>query len=107
MAQRRDVQADILRAIQSPKVCSRAGSVLRSGSGGSEATYNLSEPCEVIDVFLSHSWRDSGMLKYLAICLHFNAALAMWCGFATGFGYFLLQRFYGVLDSQAFPWSPS
>jgi hypothetical protein len=34
-------------------------------SQGDASTYNLSDPTEKIDAFLSHSWRDSGYLKYL------------------------------------------
>ena len=77
------VQSDILRSVSSPRVVSQAGAVLRSGSGGSEATFELSQPCEEIDIFLSHSWRDSGLLKYLALCLHFNSAMAMATALAT------------------------
>jgi hypothetical protein len=34
-------------------------------SQGDASTYNLSDPTEKIDAFLSRSWRDSGYLKYL------------------------------------------
>ena len=90
-ARERPVQSDILRAVISPRVVSQAGQVLRSGSGGSEAPFNLSEPVEEIDIFLSHSWRDSGLLKYLALCLHFNVGMAMAAALLSGLAtYFLL-----------------
>eukprot|EP00964_Phaeocystis_antarctica_P157628 scaffold127928_cov75-Phaeocystis_antarctica.AAC.2 len=79
----RTVQSDVLRAVVSPRVVSQAGQVLRTGSGGSEATFNLSEPVDEIDIFLSHSWRDSGLLKYLALCLHFNSVMAMVAALTT------------------------
>ena len=70
----RPIQSSVLRAVASPRVVKHAGHVLRTGSGGSEATFNLSQPADEIDIFLSHSWRDSGLLKYLALCLYFKIA---------------------------------
>ena len=93
-AARRPVDSDILRAVASPKVCADAGSILRAGSVGSEATFNLSKPCEEIDVFLSHSWRDSGLLKYLALCWHFNARMAAAVSIASSFVCLVLCRRY-------------
>ena len=39
---------------------------LLATSGGSEATYALSEECSLgqIDFFISHSWSDDATLKY-------------------------------------------
>ena len=54
-------------------------------TGGSEETFNLSQSVEEIDIFLSHSWRDSGLLKYLALCLHFNGLVAMVAALISGF----------------------
>lgn len=102
----RPVQADILRAVVTPKVCYRAAHVLRAGSGGDEATFNLSQPCEHIDVFLSHSWRDSGLLKYLAICMHFNAVMAFCAATAASLFYLYLQRFLGVSSLPLMPVIP-
>eukprot|EP00322_Chrysochromulina_rotalis_P001385 CAMPEP_0115834178 /NCGR_PEP_ID=MMETSP0287-20121206/3551_1 /TAXON_ID=412157 /ORGANISM="Chrysochromulina rotalis, Strain UIO044" /LENGTH=520 /DNA_ID=CAMNT_0003287609 /DNA_START=26 /DNA_END=1588 /DNA_ORIENTATION=+ len=41
--------------------------------------YSLSEPCERFDYFLSHSWRASGIEKYIALALYLRgyAAFAM------------------------------
>lgn len=88
----RPVQSDVLRAVVSPRVVSQAGQVLRNGSGGSEAAFNLSEPVDEIDIFLSHSWRDSGLLKYLAICLYFNSVMAMVAALISAFLTFFLLR---------------
>jgi hypothetical protein len=71
-----------------------AGGILRAGSTGSEATFNLSEPCEEMDVFLSHSWRDSGLLKYLAMCWHFNVYIAAIAAIASSFLCFMFCRVY-------------
>lgn len=71
-----------------------AGGVLRGGSAGSEATFNLSKPCEEIDVFLSHSWRDSGFLKYLAMCWHFNVHTAAITAMASSLLCFAFGRLY-------------
>ena len=97
------VQSSVLRAVVSPRVVKQAGQVLRSGSGGSEATFNLSQPVDEIDIFLSHSWRDSGLLKYLALCLHFNGAIAMVAALISGFVTFFLLR-SGKLT--LFPFTP-
>jgi hypothetical protein len=93
-AVRRQVDREALRSVASPWVFMDAGGVLREGSAGSEATFNLSTPCEEIDVFLSHSWRDSGLLKYLALCWHFNAYLAVAAGIASSFLCFACCRVY-------------
>jgi len=81
----------------------RFSRVLRTGSEGTEQTYRLSQPCETIDVFLSHSWRDSGLLKYLAICLHFNSGMAIVAGIAASACMFYLQRYCGM---QGLPFMP-
>eukprot|EP01043_Picozoa_sp_COSAG02_P085559 COSAG02_NODE_23186_length_727_cov_0.971338_1_plen_161_part_01 len=97
------VPSDILRGVSSSKVCQNFSQVLRTGAGGSDQTYDLSQPCESLDVFLSHSWRDSGFLKYLAICLHFNSGMAMAAGLAASALLFYLQRYCGV---QGLPFVP-
>ena len=88
----RPIQSSVLRAVASPRVVKQAGHVLRTGSGGSEATFNLSQPADEIDIFLSHSWRDSGLLKYLALCLYLNGVMAMVAALISGFLAFLLLR---------------
>ena len=45
----------------------------------------LSEPTDRIDVFVSHSWRAPRWLKYLALLLHFNAAVAVRIAAVAGF----------------------
>ena len=92
---RKAVEADILRSVQTHKVAKEFGSVLRSGSTGNEQTYQLSQPCAEIDVFLSHSWRDSGLLKYLALCLYFNTSMATVAAVLAGLACFYLQACKG------------
>ena len=82
--------ADIIRGVSSRTVLTGFGSHLRS-SGGSAETYALSEPEIELDVFLSHSWRDSGMLKYLAISFHFNARPALLCSLIVALVVFALE----------------
>ena len=54
----------IIRCVSSTHVLENFGEQLRHNVGTAE-TYALSEPCTSFDAFLSHSWRDSGLLKYL------------------------------------------
>ena len=61
----RDVDPTVIRAVTKTNVCVNEGYQFRSGSGGDEATYGLSFQTEELDIFLSHSWRDSGFLKYV------------------------------------------
>ena len=61
-----EVDDDILRCVSHKKIASNFGFQLRSGPKGSEETFQLSQPVDgqhKLEVFLSHSWRDSGFLK--------------------------------------------
>ena len=66
----------VIRSISSSHVLADFGHHLRS-KVGSAATYALSRPADEFDAFLSHSWRDSGLLKYLALSYHFNLRSAL------------------------------
>ena len=66
----------VIRSISSPHVLADFGYHL-SSKHGSAATYALSKPADDFDAFLSHSWRDSGLLKYLALSYHFNLRSAL------------------------------
>ena len=66
----------VIRSISSSHVLADFGHHLRS-KHGSAATYALSKPADDFDAFLSHSWRDSGLLKYLALSYHFNLRSAL------------------------------
>lgn len=66
----------LIRSISSSHVLADFGHHLRSKVGSAE-TYALSRPADEFDAFLSHSWRDSGLLKYLALSYHFNLRSAL------------------------------
>ena len=97
----------ILRCVNSKDVQANFGFLLRSGPTGSEKTYDLSKPIDdkqhKLDVFVSHSWRDNGFLKYLALCYHFNADLAFVVALVVGVSVFMFQRLSGVLLLQGIP----
>ena len=63
--QGRVVEPGVVRAVDKSRVVSGFGYQLRTGSDGSQESFMMSEPVERLDIFLSHSWRDSGFLKYL------------------------------------------
>mmetsp|Transcript_20099 Transcript_20099/g.59915 ORF Transcript_20099/g.59915 Transcript_20099/m.59915 type:complete len:505 (+) Transcript_20099:232-1746(+) len=42
-----------------------------------DALYELSEPCDRVDAFVSHAWCDDGFAKYLALCLRTSLGLAV------------------------------
>ena len=95
-ARRGPVEPSVVRAVNLFHVVTSFGWQLRSGSSGSEATFELSEAVHKLDVFLSHSWRDNGFLKYLALCWHFNAAPAALAGLLTGLALCSYQRASGI-----------
>jgi hypothetical protein len=110
------VDEDILRCVSSRIVCSGGGQYLldkgfqymdqsskESGQAqaqaqvakSSEDTYALSTPTRDFDAFLSHSWRDSGRLKYLALCYHFNLHAALAVGYLAATLAFLYCLAFG------------
>ena len=91
------VSPEILRSVSSRHVSKHMGRLLRGGFAADAATFELSEPCTSLDVFLSHSWRDSGTLKYLALCLYFNVWLATFAGLGAGLLTLLAQRYLGLI----------
>ena len=95
-ARRGPVEPSVVRAVKLFHVVTSFGWQLRSGSSGSETTFELSEAVPKLDVFLSHSWRDNGFLKYLALCWHFNAVPAAFAGLLTGFALCSYQRASGT-----------
>lgn len=96
MAQRGSVEPSIVRAVKLFHIVTGFGWQMRAGSSGSEKTFNLSEPVDKLDIFVSHSWRDSGFLKYLALCWHFNAVPASFAGLLAGFALCFYQRATGT-----------
>lgn len=62
---------DIIRAVSSTDLLGWHGYQLRRPKGSPEV-YSLSFPTREIDAFVSHSWRHPGILKYLALCYHYN-----------------------------------
>lgn len=52
------------------------GTVLRDSSG-TEATFCLSQPAEVLHAFISHNWSVNRFDKFIALSLHFNLHFAV------------------------------
>ena len=56
------------------------GSVLSSdggiAGGATQDLYELSRPCEMLDYFVSHSWRQGRWIKLFALCKHLHWAFA-------------------------------
>lgn len=75
-------KSSIVRAVTSADVLRNHGKQLRNRKGN-KASYSLSFPTRDFDGFLSHSWRDSGFLKYLALCYYYNRWHATLAGFAA------------------------
>jgi len=60
-----------LRGCPAQNVLHCLGSVL-AGSGGSPATYDLSQSVYHIDVFISHNWSVKRWLKFVVLSYYFN-----------------------------------
>lgn len=61
---------DLLRASRLTDVMSRQGSILGVSEGSAE-TYDLSEPVESIDAFLSHNWAMPRGRKFACLAIHY------------------------------------
>ena len=71
---------DILRSVSTALVLAGLGSVLSSdggiAGGATQDLYELSRPCETLDYFVSHSWRQGRWIKLFALCKHLHWAFA-------------------------------
>ena len=97
MVAHRHLPDGVLRSVASKNIVEFFGYHLRTGSAGGADTHALSRPTERIDYFLSHSWRDSGLLKYLALCWYFNSKLAVGSALTVGFLLAIYQRVFEVV----------
>ena len=79
----------LLRGAPFPVVVGGLGRLLDpsgtiAASGGEEPTEDTfvhSNQVDIIQYFLSHSWRDSGKLKWLALLVQVNFSFAMMSGY--------------------------
>ena len=71
---------DILRSVSTAHVLAGLGAVLSSdggiAGGATQDLYELSRPCETLDYFVSHSWRQGRWIKLFALCKHLHWAFA-------------------------------
>ena len=72
------IRADVLRGVPPGAVLRRSARLL-DNSAGSEATYQLSEPVDHLDAFISHNWSVHRSKKWLALSLQYNLPMA-WVG---------------------------
>ena len=56
LGMRKTLAPGVVRAVKKSHVVAGFGAQLRAGSAGTQETFDLSHPCEELDVFLSHSW---------------------------------------------------
>jgi hypothetical protein len=66
------VDADVLHGVRANKILARFGFQMRNNIGSAE-TYDLSEQCEMIDQFWSHSWRANSRQKIINLYYHYNS----------------------------------
>lgn len=89
----------IIRCVSSTHVLENFGEQLRHNVGTAE-TYALSEPCTSFDAFLSHSWRDSGLLKYLALSYYYNRDAALLTTATVAGVILVIQIMINLLSTQ-------
>jgi len=70
---------ELLRAAPARLLLRRLGSIF-SVSEGSADTFDMSQPVELIDAFLSHSWKSKGWLKTVALMYRVNLVRAVVVG---------------------------
>ena len=93
----REDAREVLRGVSSQHVLADLGSALESsGAHAHKDWYHLSRPCESLDYFVSHSWRQGRWMKTMALAKHLHWKLAL-----------LLAALSIVATTAAFPfWAP-
>ena len=75
-----DIDDQMLRGVTLPDLLAgRARLFAENGQAARDdpsGTYALSRPVGYLSRFLSHSWKTSRLVKYAALCVHFNLARA-------------------------------
>ena len=62
--------------------------------GKAQSLYDLSKDVDEIDSFVSHSWRDGRLTKFLSLALHFRAWNAMlWALVPTAIAFFITDYY--------------
>ena len=79
-----DIDEEALRGLSlSTVLANRARLFAEEGKAAREdptGTFALSRPVQYLSHFMSHSWRTGRLVKYAALCVHFNlrrAAIAL------------------------------
>ena len=94
----REDAREVLRGVSSQHVLADLGSALESsGAHAHKDWYHLSRPCESLDCFVSHSWRQGRWMKNMALANHLHWKVAL-----------LLAALSIVATAAAFPfWAPA
>jgi len=66
----------MLRGCKLKVVLHRCGRILRDSSS-SAANYELSQPVDHLDIFLSHNWSTPRVAKFVTLAMHFNLAWSL------------------------------
>ena len=93
----REDAREVLRGVSTHHVLANLGSALESsGAHAHKDWYQLSRPCESLDCFVSHSWRQGRWMKSMALAKHLHWKLVL-----------LLAIISLVATAVAFPfWAP-
>jgi hypothetical protein len=81
----------MLRTVTAKTVLRGFGRVFRSQ--GIDSAYALSQECERLGYFISHSWSASWFAKYITLSFHFN----FWIATAVSFTFIILFLVLGLL----------
>ena len=91
----REDAREVLRGVSSQHVLADLGSALESsGAHAHKDWYHLSRPCESLDCFVSHSWRQGRWMKNMARANHLHWKVAL-----------LLPALSIVATAAAFPFT--
>jgi hypothetical protein len=92
-----DLDDEAMRGVPLPSLLARQAYLFANGGQAARddptGTFALSRPLSSVSHFISHSWRTSRLLKYCALCVHFNLGRAAICSAAANFIVFSLTLF--------------
>mmetsp|Transcript_21166 Transcript_21166/g.45908 ORF Transcript_21166/g.45908 Transcript_21166/m.45908 type:complete len:670 (+) Transcript_21166:14-2023(+) len=100
----------ILRASGLATVMRQLGKVINTSKGSAE-TYQMSEPVDKIQIFLSHNWSVPRFKKFITLAVHFNwipatvvtALVLAASALLTAHGYFPMLERYAQLEGYKDP----
>eukprot|EP00930_Biecheleria_cincta_P073299 TRINITY_DN60606_c0_g1_i1.p1 TRINITY_DN60606_c0_g1~~TRINITY_DN60606_c0_g1_i1.p1 ORF type:complete len:619 (+),score=55.96 TRINITY_DN60606_c0_g1_i1:158-2014(+) len=95
-----NTEKHLLRGIAMRKVLANGGDILENAAG-SAATYDLSEPVDIIDWFISHNWSTPRKSKWLALLFYENLLFALYAAYVAA-GLVLTLGLSGCLPLHTF-----